>query len=158
MKCFWEEAELVAHGARRLDAERAAAVERHLEACASCREFVARQRTVWATLDGWEAPPVPASFDERLYRRMAEDRAPWWKAAARLIPDLRMRYALPAAAAACLLIVAGLMWQRPGEAPPAPASSAQVAPLQADQVEHALDDVQMLTDFSRAVRPDAGEL
>lgn len=157
MKCveFGEETELLAYSARKLNAERAAAVERHLENCTSCREFVAGQRAVWEALEGWEMPEVSAGFDQRLYERIERDGAPWWRRAAR---RLHPRYALPAAAAACLLIVAGLVLEQPRPAAPAPAAAAQAAPMQAEQLEHAADDVQMLTEFSRAVRPSADEL
>jgi hypothetical protein len=36
--------------------------------------------------------------------------------------------------------------------------AAQLQSLQPEQVEHVLDDMQMLSDFTKAARSDAGEL
>jgi len=62
----WEETELLLkYAAGGLDAADREAVERHMEACGPCREFVAGQRAVWAALDRWETPPVAEDFDRR---------------------------------------------------------------------------------------------
>lgn len=161
MKCpkeFGESADLLAYTAGRLDESRAAALERHMESCAACREFVAGQQAVWRALDAWEAAPISPDFDRNLYRRI-EQKAGWrdrWIESLRLRPVRRL---VPAAAALCLVVVAGWMAeQRPAPpATPRPAA-AQVDSLQPEQVEHAFDDMQMLSDFTHATRSDAGEL
>ena len=57
------------------------------------------------------------------------------------------------AAVACTVLLASLLLDRPAGPAPAPAS-AQVEALQPDQVEHALDDLEMLAQFDRSVRAD----
>lgn len=161
MKCpkeFGESADLLAYTAGRLDEARAAALERHIASCEACREFVAGQHAVWQALDAWEAAPVSSDFDRNLYRRI-EQKAGWRE---RLIESLKLppaRRLVPLGAALCLVVAAGWMVeQRP--APPAPShkTAAQVESLQPEQVEHAFDDMQMLSDFTHATRSGAGEL
>ena len=60
---------LLDYGTRKLEPETVAALERHIAICGACREFVSGQRAVWQALDAWEAAPVSADFDSRLYRR-----------------------------------------------------------------------------------------
>ncbi len=151
MKCpirIGEETVLLAYSSCKLDPPRAAALERHLGSCPECRDFVARQQAVWQALDAWQAPAAAADFDRRLYRRIEQEPERGWR-------QWVLRPALPVAAAACLAIAVGLSLDRP----PAPQPvSPQVRNLEAEQVEHALDDMKMLSDFTRAARTDAGEL
>jgi hypothetical protein len=66
-------------------------------------------------------------------------------------------HAVPIAAAAGVVIMAGLLLNRPAAIPPAVApESAQVETLQPDQVEHALDDMEMLREFNHLV-PDTAD-
>lgn len=157
MKCpteNWEDADLVAFATENLDADRGAQLQQHLQSCVSCRRVVEQQRAVWQALDAWEAPAISTDFDQRLYRRI-EQKASWWS----WIDPARLflvRQGLPVAAAACLIVVAGFVSQRPAE-PPAP-KAAQIEGVQAEQVEHALDDIQMLGDFTHAARAEEGDL
>jgi hypothetical protein len=69
-----------------------------------------------------------------------------------------VRQGLPIAAAACLVVMAGVLLERPAGAPPAAQpQSAQVEALQPDQVDHALDAMHMLGEFSYRVRGDAAD-
>ena len=74
MKCPSETPEsvalLLALSAGKLEGPQAAALEEHAAACPACRAFTAAQDTVWQSLDKWEAPPVSADFDRRLYRHL----------------------------------------------------------------------------------------
>ena len=129
MECLLAET-LLAYTGGKLDRETAAVVERHLQGCAACREWVAGQKAVWHALDAWEAAPVSPGFDSRLYERIEEERAPrWWR------PAFGWRPALSVALAS-LVIGAALLIQ-----PPRPPS---VETLDADRIERALDDVEML--------------
>jgi hypothetical protein len=57
-----------------------------------------------------------------------------------------------------LLVMAGVLLERPASAPPAvQPQSAQVDTLQPDQVEHALDAMRMLGEFSHRVPGDAAD-
>ena len=162
---------LVDYGARKLDAGRAAILERHLETCPSCREFAAAQRALWEALDSWEAAPVSRDFDRRLYHRIEQERIEqevslWDRLLRPFRPDsfrpspfhpLMWRRGLPVTAAACLLVMAGVLIEQPA-APPAPAKDvAQVESVQPEQVEQALDAMEMLNEFSHHVRGDNPE-
>lgn len=146
MRCpleFDRSAELiVGYGARTLDPETTAAFERHMDSCAACCDLAAAQRAVWAALDDadaeWPALRVSAEFDRRLFRRIekAESRRWWWRA---MIP-----------ATACLALAAAFLLRQsdPARAPQRP--QPQPA-LQIEQVEHALDDMDLLNQLGAAI-------
>ena len=161
MKCPIETREnaevLLAYCSRKLDAESTAILERHMEICPACREFASGQRAVWEALDAWEAAPVTLDFDRRLYQRIDRE-VSWWNLLVRPLRPALVRQGLPIAAAACLVVMAGMLLQYPASAPPAaPPQSAQVETLQPDQVDHALDAMRMLGEFSYRVRGDAAD-
>jgi hypothetical protein len=149
---------LLDYCSRQLAPEAAGILERHISVCAACREFADNQRAVWQAMDAWEAAPVSADFDSRLYMRI-EAQASWWERLMRPLREVTMRRAVPAVALAGLLVVAGIVLERPGMAPaPAPAKNgdrAQVEQVQPEQVEDALDTMDVLAEFSRHVRSDA---
>ena|SRR5438477_12953602 len=161
MKCPTETQEsaalLLAYCAGRLDVKGTAAIERHLGICPPCREFARGQQALWEALDTWEADPVSVEFDRRLYRRIEREVRGW----DRLIRPLRalpIRHSLPVASAACVVVIVGALLQQPAAMQPASwIESAQLEPVQPEQVEHALDDMQMLSDFSRQVRATGNE-
>lgn len=159
MKCpvqLGEETELLAYSSHKLDSARAAALKQHVESCSACREFVAGQRAIWQALDAWEPPAPAVDFDRRLYLRIEQEQnASWW---GRWLKPLVLRPGLPIAVAACLVVAVGIVLERPASAPVPQPLSAEVQGLPPDQVEHALDDMKMLSDFTRAARSDAGEL
>ena len=148
---------LLDYGARKLDAQSTATLERHMEECAACREFVAGQRAVWEALDNWEGVPVSQDFDRRLYKRI-EQEVSWLDLLTRPFRPLLVRRGLPVAAAACLLVMAGVLIDQPA-GPPAAAKKdmAQVESVQPEQVEQALDAMEMLNEFSHHVRTDGQE-
>jgi len=160
MKCPMETGEsvewLLAYASRKLDAGGGVELERHLEVCPACRELAAGQRAVWDALDDWEAAPVSSDFDRRLGERIA-GRVSWWDLATRPFRPLTAWRALPVAAAACAVFLAGLVFLERSSGPaPAPPATAQVEALEPDQVEHALDDLEMISQFDRSVRADSG--
>ncbi|MCC6859976.1 MAG: zf-HC2 domain-containing protein [Bryobacterales bacterium] len=133
---------LLEYCAGRLDASKAAALEAHLEACPACRDFLANQEAVWHALEAWEAPPVSPGFDQRVYRMMErESPSAWWE---RFRTAWR-RPAVPLAATAALLLVAGILSYRPAPAPEQPAQAVEI-----EQVERALEDLDMLGQWSGA--------
>jgi anti-sigma factor RsiW len=157
MKCPMEEnAEvLLACCAGKLNSETQIILERHLAVCPACREFMARQEAVWQALDSWEAMPVSPDFDRRLYRRIEEEaaHASWWS---RLVRPFRPMFAaplmsrsVPLAAAACLLVLAGVIMERPnGELLTQEGDRTSLeSNIQPDQVERTLDDMEMLRQF-----------
>jgi len=134
-----------------------AQIEQHLSACPACRKFAANQRTVWQALDSWEPAEVSIDFDRKLYQRI-EQQVTWWTRLTRPLNPL-FRNAVPIAAAAGLVMVAGFLMNRPATAPPVTPSeeSAVVETLQPEQVETALEDMETLREFSHLVRPDSAE-
>jgi anti-sigma factor RsiW len=147
---------LLSYSARRLNPESAAILEAHMELCPACREFRDGQRALWEALDQWEARPVSLDFDRRLYRRIAEqEQMSWW---ARLFTPLRpmfVRPALPLAATACLVLVAGFIGVDPGTvSAPVAVEAPQVREV--EQIENALDDLDMLRQFDLVAATEAG--
>ena len=70
---------IVAYTARTLDPETEAALERHLESCAGCRDVAAAQQAVWSALDELTSVTISSNFDARLYQRIAtEQQRSWW--------------------------------------------------------------------------------
>ena len=142
---------------RRLEAEPAAALERHIAMCGACREFAQGQRAVWEALDDWEAAPVSADFDRRLYRRI-EVRVSWWELLVRRFRPRPQWRRLPAAAMVCMLLIAGVMLDRSAVSPaPSPGDTAQVESVQPEQVERTLDAMEVLDEFSHHVRADGAD-
>jgi len=161
MKCPIETREsaelLLAYCTRKLDSESTATLERHMEICPACREFASGQRAVWEALDAWEAAPVTLDFDRRLYQRIDRE-VSWWQLLMRPLRPALVRQGLPIVAAACLLVMAGVLSERPASGPPAAQpQSAPVEAVQPDQVDHALDAMYMLGEFSSRMPRDAAD-
>jgi len=136
---------LLAYCSRKLDAASTTILEEHLEVCPACRSFVESQRTVWQALDTWEAAPVSPDFDRRLYQRIEQD-VSWWDTIWRPFRPLAWHKSVPIVAAAALLIVAGVLLERPAGVPP-----GALAP---EQAEHTLEEMEAIREFSGLVRPE----
>ena len=139
---------LVAYAAGELDLETAASIEQHLSACPACRSVASQQAALWKTLDTWEAPPVSADFDQRLYRRIRDEvHLSWWERLSRPFRPMPLRQALPLGATACLLVIASFLVQQPAKLTPSHPGGEVV---RADQVERTLDDLELLRQFGSA--------
>ena len=144
---------LLAYCAGRLDAATAGELERHIESCCQCAAFRDSQFSVWSALDQWEAVPVSADFNRRLYARIeAAGANPWYR---RWLDVLRPVLARPALSltAAAAIVVAGFVLDHPAAAPrisrvPAvKTANIPVSATDAEQVEKTLDDLEMLRQF-----------
>jgi hypothetical protein len=126
--------------ARTLAKDECTAFERHMLSCARCRELAAAQQAVWSALDTWTPEPISSNFDEKLYQRIAaEEQSPWWQ---RLFQaNWSWRPAMPVAAA-CGVLIAAFLLRSPEPVPP-PQSPTQPK-IRIEQVERALDDIDML--------------
>jgi hypothetical protein len=150
---------LLDYGTARISKHDALAFEQHLRICPACCEAVAGQLKVQSALDFWEIPDVSASFNRRLYERI--EQTPGWRnrlgeAMSRALHVLLVGRGVPAAAAACLVITAGIMtYHQPKPAVPKP-QTVQVETAAPEQVVHALDDMEMLGNIDRAA--PAGQL
>jgi hypothetical protein len=140
-----EGAELVlAYCGRRLDQDKSQWYERHLEACDTCRGMVEAQRQVWRALDFWETLPVPMDFDRRLERRIeAEDHKPLFQRLSGLTEWLRP--AIPVASAAVIALAVFLV-----RTPSVPDTglAPNLEPAEVEQTEHALEDLEMIRQFT----------
>ena len=140
---------LLSYSARKLNPENTAILEAHMELCPACREFRDGQRALWEALDQWEARPVSADFDRRLYRRIEEqEQMGWWTRMFGSMQPIMWRPALPVAATACLVLVAAFLSVDPGRLAAPAADSQQVREV--EQVERALEDLEMLRQFDLA--------
>jgi anti-sigma factor RsiW len=132
----------------------AAVLEGHIEVCPACREFTSHQRAVWQALDGWEAPPVSADFDRRLYRRI-EKEVSWWEMFIRPFRPMLFRQGLPITAAAAVVLVASVLLDRPSVVPvPTPPESAQVEAVAPEQAETALQEMELMRELNALVHAD----
>jgi anti-sigma-K factor RskA len=130
---------IVGYGARTLTPDEEAAFESHMLTCQDCRELAAVQRELWSALDEWTPVAVSPNFDEKLFERIrAEERGAWrglW------LGNWSWRPAMPVAAA-CAILVAAFLVKSPA---PTAAPQAIQPQVQIQQVEQALDDIEMLT-------------
>ena len=145
---------LLDYAAGKLKAGAREQMEQHLAACSACREFAGAQQVVWQALEDWEPAEVSLDFDRRLYARIEQD-VTWWTRLLRPLHPL-FRHSVPIAAAAGVIVMAGLLMNRPPAIPASPVPhSAQVEALQPEQVESALDDMEMLRQFNHLVPDNA---
>lgn len=148
---------LLSYCARMLDEERTELIEQHLAVCAECFAWSEEQRSVWAALDGWEAVPISAGFDDALFARIAAAERPsaWdrWTAPVRqwLSGDIGWKPALTMGVA-CLTLVVGIYLQNPAR-PDVPRSIVKIEAQELEQAERALEDMEML----RQLEPTADE-
>lgn len=121
-----------------LDAKATDEVEAHLAVCPQCKTWTDAHMRTWSLLDDWQAAPVSPDFERRLRERIAllEEHRPWWKAAWQSLAGRALKPAL-AAALVVVLLLAALLFVRPSHAPAQPT-------IDADRLEKALDDVDML--------------
>lgn len=153
MKCPVQSGEnaeiLLDYCARTLDAHRAALLENHMTECAECRAFRDVQSEIWSSMDDWHSIPISPNFDSQLFARIeAEEQKPWWRQWRGAWTSVTLEPALPIAAA-CLAVLASILFQATIPVPagiPAPAAQAQVKtdPTDIEQAETALEDLEML--------------
>jgi anti-sigma factor RsiW len=130
---------LLEYCAGTLDPDRALEFEKHAAECAECGRQVASQRALLQTLDQWTPAEISPDFDARLYGRIARaEAAPLWKKW-----FVRgWKPALVTAAAGAAIVIALFVRQ------PQPPSRTDIVDI--DQVEHALEDLDMLTPLPAA--------
>jgi anti-sigma factor RsiW len=144
---------LLDYGAGQSPPADAAALKQHLEICPACRDVVSGHQAVRASLDQWEAPPVSADFNRRLYHRIGTE-VSWFVRLLRPIRPLFVWRAIPVGAAACLLVVIGIALKQTGPVTPA-TPNAPIEIAHPEQVIHALDVMEMLDTLDATGQADA---
>lgn len=138
---------VVAYVARTLDRESAAAFQKHLILCDACRALAAAQEAVWSTLDGWRPLAPSPGFDAGVLTRVAEDEhRRWWPRSPALQWSWRPTLSV---AAACTVLVAAFVLKNLNPSQP-PLAGPQTSPRIEQQVEHALDDMDLLRQLGGA--------
>jgi anti-sigma factor RsiW len=135
---------LLDYCSRRLSLEATLLVEAHVEHCPECKGMTASQKAVWDALDQWEAEPVSADFDRRLYARIEQRGDGLWARLAGFAAGIHFRPAFTLGAA-CATVVFALLLQGPQM--PRPDQSDPSIRLEAadlEQAERALEDMDML--------------
>jgi Putative zinc-finger len=139
---------IVGYRARNLNPRAAAAFEQHLKVCSSCRQLSDSQEAVWSALDAWKPQPISPDFDQKLFQRIAEDeRLRWWQ---RVSPAGWSWRPTISVAAACAALLAAFLSRTPANIPSPPAPRPK---FQIEQVEHALDDMDMLKQIGVEAAP-----
>lgn len=136
---------MIAYAAGALEPQAQIEWERHLDACEECRAVAANQKAVWEALDSWKPSSISADFNERVYRRIAQEEAlAWWRRPLRNWSSF-LRPSMPLAAACAALVIAFVM-KDIRVAPSVPVSPGRQVSI--EQVERALDDMDLLKQLS----------
>jgi hypothetical protein len=136
--------------AGKLDISKSIDWETHLANCPDCRSLARNQKKVWDSLDEWTAPAVSPAFDRRLYEKIAlSQQTRWWRS---ILPS---RIAIPAAAA-CAAVLAALLIQPVPRGLPDPHAKADTVEI--EQVDQALEDLEMLKQLSASAHGEAQRL
>src|SRR5579871_3685689 len=138
---------IVGYTARTLAPEEEIAFERHLESCARCRQMTAQQGAVWSALDAWRPPRISADFDRKLAQRIAQAQS---LSPLAVFRNWIWRPALPLAAVSGLLI--GMFLLKHDDWSSHAIDSRPSIGIE-QQVEHALDDMDMLKQIGADVSP-----
>ncbi len=144
-----------------LDAAKTALFERHADQCARCGALRASHAAVWRTLDDWRPMPVSAGFNRELWRRIdADARARSWSRQLAELMHVRLWKQAAPLAVAVALVVTGFLMDHSGRATAVNghAPAVVVTVKEADQLERALDDIQLLDAVNTvsAVKPESG--
>ncbi len=139
----------IAHSAGALAPTLKTAFEAHLKVCPECRRTAQAQEAVWASLDAWEPPPVSVDFNRRLYARLESERH-WYRQSAWMERSFR---SIVPIAAVCAVVLAGFLLKGPAVAVKPAAVVATEKQIDIEQVERALDDIDMLQQLGVVTPP-----
>lgn len=123
-------------------------IESHLASCEACSTVYLEHQALWRQMDAWEAPDVSPGFDRRLFARIGQRASQPWAVLdwfVRLLHPLQPGFAM---ALACMLIAAGVVVRQGQFTSTPPTATAAVQTVDdPQQIQVALDDIQMLSDF-----------
>ena len=135
---------LLDYCSRRLSLESTLLVEAHIESCLECKAMTASQKAVWDALDLWEAEPISADFDRRLYERIEQRGDGLWARLTGFASGMHFRPAY-SLAAVCATVVFALFLRGPmidvyRDFDP----SNRIEASEIEQAERELEDMDML--------------
>lgn len=143
---------LLEYANRKLSPESSLLIEQHASQCRPCSAFVESQRAVWSALDEWEAAEVSADFDRRLWARIdIEEQAPWYARAWNRMTNFGEANWRPVVPVAAALVLAAGLWIKPFSG--ITGSTEPLVRVDADQLESALEDLEMLRQMSPVEAP-----
>lgn len=148
---------LLDYTAGRLDPVKTALFEQHASQCARCESLKTAQASVWLRMDEWKPARVSEGFNRELWQRIDAEEQPsaWGFAGIRRFSFWKQ--VAPLAVATALVVTAYVFDHssaRPGILPVASTSTAIVVSVsEADQLERALDDVQLLHEADAVSAP-----
>ena len=119
-----------------LSPEERAELDQHASSCPECRGLLAMQAMLDDDVPN-DVPEVSADFDARLYARMQAEQKQWWQ-------RFLWRPAVPLAAAAAILTVMLVVNSRAPKQPSDEPKQARVDGFEIEQLEQALDDLDLL--------------
>lgn len=132
---------IIAYAAGTLEPQARFELERHLAVCAECRAMAESQKALWEALEDWKPAPIPAEFNDRVYQRISEEEATaWWRRPLRHWSQY-LRPSMPLAAACAALAIAFVLKDT---RTPAPVRGTMERQVSIEQVERALDDMDLL--------------
>jgi anti-sigma factor RsiW len=140
---------LLDYVAGRLNRTQASLFEAHADHCARCAALRVSQTAVWQSLDEWKPAPVSEGFNRELWRRIdADARESSWTRELAAALQFNFWKRLAPLALAVALIATGFVFDHAGKQPGtvqtnSPASIVVTA-SEADQLDRALDDLQLL--------------
>jgi len=140
---------LLDYTAGRLNRTQAALFDAHADQCPHCAAVRMSQAAIWQSLDEWKPAPVSEGFNRELWRRIdADARKSSWTHELAAALQFSFWKRLAPLAVAMALIVTGYMFDHAGKQsdrlqPGIPASIIVTA-SEADQLDRALDDIQLL--------------
>jgi anti-sigma factor RsiW len=144
-----------------LDPAQAATFDRHADACAQCAALRTAQAAIWRSMDEWKPAPVSEGFNRELWRRIdAEEQAASWTTnwAHRLTGMMQVSIWKRVAPLAFAMAVAVTVFvlhsdNEPGKPVTKAPASIVLTVSDADEIERALDDIQLLDAVDAASTP-----
>jgi anti-sigma factor RsiW len=139
----------------RLNPTQTALFEKHADQCAHCAALRMSQAAVWQSLDEWKPAPVSEGFNRELWRRIDADarQSSWTHELSSALQFSFWKRLAPLAVAMAVIITAFVFdhsGRQAGTAQPNSPASIVVTASEADQLDRALDDIQLLDEVDAA--------
>jgi anti-sigma factor RsiW len=149
--------------AGRLNHAQALLFETHADHCARCAALRTSQAAVWQSLDEWKPAPVSEGFNRELWRRIDADaqQSSWTRELAAALQFSFWKRLAPLAVAVAL-IATGFMFDHGGKQTGTIQTNSHasivITASEADQMERALDDIQLLDEVDASAAAPASSV